>query len=100
LSSISSRSVAMFQSRSSLRRSPAKRPARRQARIENLENRVVMDYASAVQADNPVAFYRFNETSGTVAANIGSLGGAANGTYTGSFALNQPSMNTSLGRAV
>lgn len=89
----------MFSNRSSKRRSPTKRPLRRQARIEALETRVVMDYAAAVQADNPVAFWRFNETSGTTAANIGSLGAGANGTYTGAVTLNQNSVNNSFGRA-
>jgi hypothetical protein len=39
-------------------------------------------YAAAVTADGPIAYYRFSET-GSVATNSGSLGAAANGTYTG-----------------
>ena len=40
-------------------------------------------YAGAVQADGPIAYWRFNDTPPT-ANNSGSLGAAANGTYTGS----------------
>ncbi len=39
------------------------------------------DYPSTVLADGPIAYWRFND-SGTVATNIGSLGAAADGTYT------------------
>jgi hypothetical protein len=41
------------------------------------------DYAAAVLADEPIGYWRLNETTGTTAANLGSLGAAANGTYTG-----------------
>jgi Concanavalin A-like lectin/glucanases superfamily/Bacterial Ig domain/Immunoglobulin domain len=40
------------------------------------------DYAGAVMADGPIAYYRFND-AGTTAANGGSLGATADGTYNG-----------------
>ena len=45
------------------------RHARRsQLRFESLENRIVLDaYGAAVLADNPLAFFRFNEGTGTTA---------------------------------
>jgi hypothetical protein len=45
-------------------------------------------YQQAVLADSPVIYYRFSETSGTSAANLGSATGA--GTYTGGFTLSTP----------
>jgi hypothetical protein len=39
-------------------------------------------YADTVQADGPIAYYRFNDVP-PVATNSGSLGAAANGTYNG-----------------
>ncbi len=39
------------------------------------------NYSAAVLADNPVAYYRLDETSGTTATNLGTAGAAANGTY-------------------
>jgi predicted ribosomally synthesized peptide with SipW-like signal peptide len=45
-------------------------------------------YANAVLADNPVGFWRLNETSGTTATDLGS--GAHNGTYNGGFTLGAP----------
>ena len=41
------------------------------------------DYKSTISGDNPICYYRLDEanTSGTVATNLGSLGTAANGTY-------------------
>ncbi|MEM7018462.1 MAG: LamG domain-containing protein, partial [Pseudomonadota bacterium] len=38
-------------------------------------------YEAAVLADNPVAYWRLNETSGTDADNLGALGAAVDGTY-------------------
>ena len=38
------------------------------------------DYSDAVLADNPLAYYRLDETAGTTATNIGS-GVGINGTY-------------------
>jgi hypothetical protein len=43
-----------------------------------------LDYSSAVLQTGPVGYWRFNETSGTTAANIGSLGATVNATYQGS----------------
>lgn len=43
-------------------------------------------YTKEVLADNPLFYYRLNETSGTVAQNLGSNGVA--GTYSGTVALN------------
>lgn len=45
-------------------------------------------YQQAVLANSPVIYYRFSETSGTSAANLGSATGA--GTYTGGFTLGTP----------
>lgn len=39
------------------------------------------NYVTTVQADSPVLYYRFRETSAVPAANIGTLGSAATGTY-------------------
>lgn len=44
------------------------------------------DYVSAL---NPLLFYKMNEVSGSTAINYGSVGSAANATYTGGFTLNQ-----------
>lgn len=51
-------------------------------------------YSDAVLANNPLAYYRFNETSGGTATNLGSLGASANGSYLGGISLNQSSYNT------
>jgi hypothetical protein len=45
------------------------------------------NYVDAVLADSPVGYWRFEETSGTNAANLGSLGPSRNATYTGGYAL-------------
>jgi hypothetical protein len=37
-------------------------------------------YSSSVLADNPLGYWRLNETSGTTAVNSGTLGAVANGT--------------------
>lgn len=47
-------------------------------------------FASTVAADNPTAWWRLAETSGTTAVNIGSTG--INGTYTGGYTLAQTSI--------
>ena len=39
-------------------------------------------YQSTILGDNPVGYWRLGESSGTTAANIGSLGTVENGTYT------------------
>ena len=46
-------------------------------------------YASYVVADGPVAYWRLDETNGTTAYNLGSLGSAGNGTYTNGVTLGQ-----------
>ena len=43
----------------------------------------------AVLGLNPDAYWRFSEASGATAANLGTLGAAANGTYTGTVTLGQ-----------
>ncbi len=48
-------------------------------------------YSDAVLADNPFAYYRFEELSGTTATNSGSMGAAGNGTY-----VNSPTLGTTL----
>ncbi|MCL5097474.1 MAG: hypothetical protein M1608_08095, partial [Candidatus Omnitrophica bacterium] len=59
------------------------------------------DYASTVLADSPYVYYRFNETSGTSAANQGTSGEPANGTYSSSgVTLGAPSASTALGTAM
>lgn len=49
-------------------------------------------YISEVLADEPVGYWRLNETGGTVALNSGALGSVLNGTYTGSYELGQPGL--------
>ncbi len=46
-------------------------------------------FATAVASADPIAWYRFSETTGTIAANLGSLGSAANGSYLGAPTLAQ-----------
>lgn len=55
-------------------------------------------YRNAVLADNPIAYYQFDETSGTNAAD--SSGNSANGTYTGTVGLNATSGAPNLGTAI
>jgi hypothetical protein len=45
------------------------------------------DYQVSVLADNPIAYWRLGETSGTTAGNIGTLGSAVDGTYEGGVTL-------------
>ena len=40
-------------------------------------------YSDAVLADNPVAYYHLNETTGTLAANSSTAGSALDGSYIG-----------------
>ncbi|MBK7998230.1 MAG: lamin tail domain-containing protein [Verrucomicrobia bacterium] len=47
-------------------------------------------YSAAVSSAAPIAWWRFSETTGTAAANSGSLGAAISATYQGSPTLNQP----------
>ena len=47
------------------------------------------DYQTKILADNPIAYWRFGETSGVTAINIGSLGNAVDGTYQGGVTLGQ-----------
>lgn len=56
---------------------------------------------AAVLADNPLVYYRFDETVGTTAENRGQLGQAADGTYSlVGVALGEVSAFPGLGRAV
>ena len=60
------------------------------------------DYASAVLADEPIGYWRFNETAGTTAVNLGSVEAAADGTYSGTVDLSAagsplfPASNTAI----
>ena len=56
-------------------------------------------YTEAVLNDNPIHYYPFEETSGTTAADLGSLA-TAGGTYTGGFTLAQASAAARLGNCV
>jgi len=47
-------------------------------------------YSSAVQTDGAVGYWRLDETSGTTAANLGSLGSGINGAYNNGVTLGQP----------
>ena len=40
-------------------------------------------YSNIVLADNPIAYWKLDETSGSTAVNSGSLGGSASGSYAG-----------------
>ena len=50
-----------------------------------LEFRVGMDYQNIVLAKNPLIYWRMNESSGTNIDNLGSLGNAADGTYSTNY---------------
>ncbi len=56
-------------------------------------------YTDAVLANNPLAYFQFNETSGTVADNTGSLMAAADGTFGTGVTPNQASYDANLGTA-
>jgi len=47
-------------------------------------------YRNVILGDSPVGYWRLDETNGTTAYNLGSLGSAANGTYTNGVTLAQP----------
>jgi hypothetical protein len=56
------------------------------------------DYASEVDADNPIAYWQFNETSGTTM--IDSSGNGNNGSYLGLPVLGQPGAGFGTGTSV
>ncbi len=56
-------------------------------------------YTEAVLNDNPIHYYPLDETSGTTAADLGSLA-TSGGTYTGGLTLGQASAATRLGTCV
>jgi Ca2+-binding RTX toxin-like protein len=51
--------------------------------IESLEARQLMAYDTVVMADNPIAYYRFEEASGTTTQDLATGNGAQNGTIVG-----------------
>ncbi len=60
-------------------------------------------YEAEVLADSPLVYYRLEETEGTAALNLGTLGAAAEGTYsdtTTDVLLGKESASTALGKAV
>src|SRR5580765_5800693 len=61
-----------------------------------LSNLALAAYLDEVLADNPIAYYRFEETSGTTANDT--TGNSNNGTYTNGVLIDQPSA-ANLGRA-
>lgn len=56
------------------------------------------DYASEVDADNPIAYWQFNETSGTTMSD--SSGNGHHGTYLNSPTLGQPGAGSGTGTSV
>jgi uncharacterized repeat protein (TIGR03803 family) len=56
-------------------------------------------YAQSVMADQPLVYFRFDETSGTLAFNSGSLGASANGTYSAAVSLGNLSLVPAFGYA-
>ena len=46
-------------------------------------------YSTTILGDNPVLYYRLDESSGTTANDSATSDGAQNGTYTGAYSLNQ-----------
>jgi len=56
-------------------------------------------YAEAILTDNPIHYYPLDETSGTVAEDLGSLA-TTGGTYTGGFLVGQPAATERLGKRV
>lgn len=57
------------------------------------------DLGATILADNPVVYFRLDETSGTTATNLGSGGTTLNGTYSGSFSLESGALTFSLDNA-
>ena len=47
-------------------------------------------YSEMILADEPAAYWRMNETSGTTAVNLGTSGNSADGTYIGDVTLGAP----------
>jgi uncharacterized repeat protein (TIGR03803 family) len=56
-------------------------------------------YAQSVLADEPLIYYRFAETNGTVALNSGFLGAPGDGTYNDTVSVGNPSLAPLLGYA-
>ncbi|MEM6811097.1 MAG: LamG-like jellyroll fold domain-containing protein [Pseudomonadota bacterium] len=54
------------------------------------------DIGSIILADNPVVYFRLDETSGTTATNLGSGGAALNGTYNGGVTFNTGALSFNL----
>jgi len=54
------------------------------------------DIGNIILADNPVVYFRLDETSGTTATNLGSGGAALNGTYNGGVTLNAGGLSFNL----
>lgn len=57
-------------------------------------------YSDLVESDNPVAYWKLDESSGSTASNAGSLGSVANGTYGSAHTKAQPPLVGSSGTAV
>ncbi|MCB1133440.1 MAG: hypothetical protein KDN05_20135 [Verrucomicrobiae bacterium] len=51
-------------------------------------------YTDTISSQGPVAWWRLNESSGTAAANSGTLGATADGTYGSVVMLNQPGLRS------
>ncbi len=66
--------------------------------VESLEERRLMAYDTVVLADAPVAYYRFEETSGTTVNDSATANGAQNGTIVGGVA-SVPGGTAALGNA-
>jgi hypothetical protein len=56
-------------------------------------------YAATVLADQPLIYYRFEETNGLTAFNSGTLGSAGDGTYNTNDTLGNPSLSDLFGSA-
>jgi hypothetical protein len=73
---------------------PVRKGRRRQRRrallLESLEPRYLLTYAAAVLADQPLAFWQMDETSGTTLVDSAPAGGALNGTYLGDPVFGEP----------
>ena len=65
-----------------------------QARASLRENQD--DIGNIILADNPVVYFRLNETSGTTATNLGSAGASLNGTYQGGVSLDAGGLSFNL----
>lgn len=60
--------------------------------VRTLSGRTTDGYWQAVQASNPIAYWRLGEPSGNKAFNEGSIGSDVDGAYSGGPALGQPSL--------